>query len=220
MTNTISVAAVEDNLSMRNRLQAAIEADTRLEALALFDRAAPVLAWNPVRAPDVMLVDLGLPDMAGTLLIRELRVRWPDCAILVITMFGDDDSILDSIEAGATGYLLKDESLEQVGNAISEINAGGAPMSPVIARKVLDRVRDRGLPSSIRDGVESPLTKREAEILDLMARGYTYAEVARLLDLAVSTVQSHIKRIYAKLVVRSRAEAVFEAQQMGWMPKR
>src|SRR5665647_2222971 len=168
---------------MRNRLQAAIETDARLEALALFDSAAPVLAWNPVRAPDVMLVDLGLPDMAGTLLIRELRVRWPNCDILVITMFGDDDSILESIEAGATGYLLKDESLDQVGNAIAEIHAGGAPMSPVIARKVLDRVRDPNSPGIVREGSESPLTKREAEILDLMARGYTYAAVARLLEL-------------------------------------
>lgn len=220
MANTISVAAVEDNLSMRNRLEAAIEADARLKILALFDSAAPVLDWNPVRAPDVMLVDLGLPDMVGTALIRRLRSLWPECDILVITMFGDDDSILESIEAGATGYLLKDESLDQVGNAIVEIHAGGAPMSPVIARKVLDRVRDPGSPETTRGNAESPLTRREAEILDLMARGYTYAEVARLLSLAVSTVQSHIKRIYAKLAVRSRSEAVFEAQKMGWMPKR
>lgn len=205
---------------MRNRLKAAIEADARLEVLALFDSAAPVLDWNPVRAPDVMLVDLGLPDMAGTALIRSLRSRWPDCDILVITMFGDDDSILESIEAGATGYLLKDESLDQLGDAIAEIDAGGAPMSPVIARKVLDRVRFPSSPEAAREGAESPLSRREAEILDLMARGYTYAEVARLLSLAVSTVQSHIKRIYAKLEVRSRSEAVFEAQKMGWMPKR
>jgi DNA-binding NarL/FixJ family response regulator len=137
---------------------------------------------------------------------------------MVITMSSDEDNILSSIEAGAAGYVLKDAGRLDIVRALLELRDGGSPISPLIARKILARMRDdkkAPLANSAEDGVAAILTKREAAILDLIARGDSYGEVARLLSVSVGTVQTHVKNIYGKLSVHSRGEAVYEAQRRG-----
>ena len=185
-----------------------------------FDRALPAIAWLAEHDTDMLLTDLGLPDGSGIDVILACAARWPDCAIMVISLFGDEKNVLDSIEAGATGYLLKDGDQLDVSRAMRDLLEGGSPMSPQIARKVLARALRREAPLMVAAVSTHPvpgtaLTKREGETLGLIARGYTYEEVARLLSVSLSTVQSHIRGIYRKLAVNSRSEAVFEAHKLG-----
>lgn len=161
---------------------------------------------------DVLLCDLGLPDGTGLTLIAEAAARWPGCDVIVLTVFAEQARVLESIRAGANGYLLKDERLEDCIAAIRQIRAGGSPISPVIARQLLQRLKPA--PAA---GCDDPalLTPRESEVLNLLARGFSYAEIAELLSVSAATVPSYIKRIYRKLEVNSRAEAVFEATTRG-----
>jgi DNA-binding NarL/FixJ family response regulator len=179
-------------------------------------------------APDVLLVDLGLPDGSGLDVISAAVARYPQCEPLVISVFGDEDSVLASIEAGALGYIHKDAAPEDIALTILEMKAGASPISPMIARRVLARYRL--LQSGGRTEPDAPaaaaapapeaaaralLSRREQEVLTLIARGFSYAEIARLQGLSVHTVQTHIKHLYGKLAVHSKNEAVFEAMRLG-----
>ena len=215
----ISVLVVEDDALTRRSLCLAIASEPTLRLAAEFDSVAPTLAWLATESVDLVLTDLGLPDGSGIEIIRACVQQCPDCDVMVITMSSDDDNIIASIEAGASGYVLKDAGRIDIVRALLDLYAGGSPMSPLIARKVLERMRDSkgaALASSI---IEAPaisiLTKREAAILNLIARGDSYGEVARLLSVSIGTVQTHVKNIYGKLSVHSRGEAVFEAQRRG-----
>lgn len=214
-----AVVIVEDDQRARAHLCAAIDGQPGLTLAASFERAQPAIAWLGANRADVLLTDLGLPDGSGIDVIRVCAARHPSCDIMVVTMFGDEKNVLASIEAGASGYLLKDADQLDVLRGIMELRAGGSPMSPMIARKVLLRARVGELPVGVTARPDSTnlnsLTRRETETLDLIARGYTYGEVAQLLAISVGTVQTHIKSIYGKLAVHSRSEAVFEAHQLG-----
>ncbi|MGB6054907.1 MAG: response regulator transcription factor [Burkholderiaceae bacterium] len=214
-----AVVVVEDDPRTRTHLCAALDGQPGFRLAACFGRAQPAIAWLDANPTDVLLTDLGLPDGSGIDVIHACAARHPRCDIMVITMFGDEKNVLSSIEAGASGYLLKDADQLDVVRAITELRAGGSPMSPLIARKVLLRARVKAplpgdaAPSDAADLMG--LTRREAQTLDLIARGYTYGEVAQLLAVSVGTVQTHIKSIYGKLAVHSRSEAVFEAHKLG-----
>ena len=221
-----AVVVVEDDSRTRKRLCEAIEAQEDLTLAASFSQMRPAIAWLQQHSADVLLTDIGLPDGSGIDVIKACAALHPQCDIMVITMFGDEKNVLSSIEAGATGYVLKDARQLDVVRAIQDLRAGGSPMSPLIARRLLTRVQLQGTPAaavapapvSRGTALKPVLTKREADTLDLIARGYTYDEVARLLALSVSTVQTHIKGIYGKLAVNSRGEAVFEAHKLGLLP--
>lgn len=214
----ISVLVVEDDALTRRSLCLAIESEPTLRLIAEFDSVAPALTWLETGSVDLLLTDLGLPDGSGIEIIRTCVKLHPDCDIMVITMSSDEDSILASIEAGAAGYVLKDAGRVDIVRALLDLHAGGSPISPLIARKVLERMRDSRT-TSVNGDAEEPsasiLTKREAAILNLIARGDSYSEVARLLSVSVGTVQTHVKNIYGKLSVHSRGQAVFEAQRRG-----
>jgi DNA-binding NarL/FixJ family response regulator len=211
--DTTSILVVEDEPEFLRAYCEAItrEPDFRLEGAVSTLSAAMALLSNAV--PDVLVVDLGLPDGNGTELIRRaVRLR-PDCDALVVTVFGDDQHVIDAIEAGATGYLLKDSPPGELARCIRELRAGGAPISPSIARRLLARMRapaEKPVAASA-----SPLSDREAEILGLVAKGLSFAEVAAALGISAHTVVAHVKKIYRKLSVHSRGEAVFEATQLG-----
>jgi DNA-binding NarL/FixJ family response regulator len=214
------VVIVEDDDHTRANLCSAVAAMPGFALAASFDRMQPAIAWLETAEADVLLTDLGLPDGSGIEVIRACSLRWPKCDIMVITMFGDEKNVLSSIEAGATGYILKDNDQVDMNRAMQDLRAGGSPMSPLIARKVLERALQRTAPAVVPTASRPPashvtLTKRETETLDLIARGYTYDEVARLLSVSISTVQTHIRGIYGKLAVNSRGEAVFEAHKLG-----
>ncbi|WP_432261287.1 response regulator [Cupriavidus sp. TMH.W2] len=219
MTNTTRVLIVEDDPAALSRLVQAVEMHAPGAAVSgSAATAAQALAWLARQQPDVLLCDLGLPDGSGIDVIRDARERYPACDCMVVTVFGDDQHVLASIEAGAIGYLLKDETTDRIAASIGELRAGGSPMSPLIARQVVNRLRGAPAEPVTRDAAATGavvLSVRENEILDLISRGYTYAETARYLGLSVHTVQSHIKNIYGKLAVRSRGEAVFEAAKLG-----
>ena len=214
-----SVLIVEDEPEFLRRFADAVTADSGLHLLAAVSTGRAGLAMLDAQPPDVMLVDLGLPDMDGVTLIRHAASRHPACDVLVVTMFGDDQHVLSSIEAGATGYLLKDAAGERIAAAIHELRAGGSPISPSIARRVLARFRiapaPRTEPAPQTQAESSPLSPREAEILRLVAKGLGFETVGELLGISPHTVVTHVKKIYRKLAVHSRGEAVYEAGQMG-----
>ncbi|HYD94226.1 MAG TPA: response regulator transcription factor [Noviherbaspirillum sp.] len=213
----VGVLIVEDDAVTRKSLCLAVEAAPGLKLLCAFDSVKPALAWLETAAPDVLLTDLGLPDGSGLEIIQACAQRHPHADIMVVTMSSDEANVLACIEAGASGYVLKDAGRMDIARAVHDLRAGGAPMSPAIARMVLAKVRDKKKPSapSEADAAAGALTKREAAILDLIAQGESYGEVAKLLSVSVGTVQTHIKNIYGKLAVHSRGEAVFEAHRRG-----
>jgi DNA-binding NarL/FixJ family response regulator len=217
----ITVLVVEDDAVTRRALSLAIEKEPLLKLVDALDCVQSALAWLAHQSADILLVDLGLPDGSGIEVIRYCTHAHPACNIMVVTTSSDEDSVLDSIEAGASGYILKDANRPDIARSLLDLHAGGSPISPTIARKVLARVRD-GKPVEGSKGKETSsdeapvfLTKREAAILDLIARGDSYGDVARELALSVGTVQTHIKNIYDKLSVHSRGAAVYEANRRG-----
>lgn len=163
---------------------------------------------------DILLVDLGLPDGSGLSLIREAMKRWPDrCDAMVISVFADEHHVLAAIEAGATGYLLKDASPIDVVQQIRELRAGGSPISPVIARRLLQRLAPAKVPEPKTEEVS--LTEQELAVLSYAAKGFTFDEVGQLLGISRHTVMTYIKRSYQKLQVHSKTEALYEARRMG-----
>jgi DNA-binding NarL/FixJ family response regulator len=208
---TTSVLVVEDEPEFLRLYCEAItrEADFRLAGAVTTLAAALAILEQSV--PDVLVVDLGLPDGNGADLIRRAVKLRPDCDALVVTIFGDDQHVIDAIAAGATGYLLKDSPAGELARCIRELRAGGAPISPSIARRLLTRLR---APAD-KPAAASPLSEREAEILRLVAKGLSFADVAAALGISAHTVVAHVKKIYQKLAVHSRGEAVFEATQLG-----
>jgi DNA-binding NarL/FixJ family response regulator len=217
---TTRVVVVEDDARTMSRLCAAIEAEPGFALAASFDSGRPAIEWLGSHQADVLLTDLGLPDVSGIEVIRACAACQARCDIMVITMFGDEKNVLSSIESGAMGYILKGTDDLDVGRAMRDLRAGGSPMTPLIARKVLTRARLNETASpEAEHGAPQPgrvaLTNRETEILNLIARGYTYDEVAKLLSVSLSTVQTHIKSTYGKLAVKSRGEAVYEANKLG-----
>jgi DNA-binding NarL/FixJ family response regulator len=233
------VLVVEDDAEMRDFFASSVARCGDLVLAASVGTVAEALAWldDSANMVDVLLTDLGLPDGSGLEVIRHSISLHPRCEPLVISMFGDEDNVLASIEAGALGYIHKDATPDDIAQTILDMRAGASPISPMIARRVLSKYRtDQAnvanastirsdtaaaeLTGPVTDAAGSPPTRqllspREQEVLSHIARGFSYAEIARLQTLSVHTVQSHIKNLYAKLSVHSRSEAVFEATRMG-----
>jgi DNA-binding NarL/FixJ family response regulator len=213
-----SVALVEDDRDTRARLASSIRAQASLELVAEYATGAEALAGLDSRAPDVLLVDIGLPDISGLDVARFVAGRHPDCDILVISIFGDEANVLAALEAGARGYLLKGSLQHDIAFDIQDIRNGGSPLSPVIARQVLKRLQAPGRDDMAKKSgaeEETTLTARESEILNAISRGFSYAETAEMLGISVGTVHTFLKRIYRKLAVHSKTEAVFEANRLG-----
>jgi DNA-binding NarL/FixJ family response regulator len=219
------VAIVEDDVQMREFLAASLRDCDRLALVASLGSVAEACAWldwERQRPVDVMLVDLGLPDGSGLEVIRHARERHPECEPLVFSVFGDEDNVLASIEAGAMGYIHKDAAPENIAGAILEMKAGASPISPMIARRVLARYKallaqpsTHSEPQAQAPEAGVSLSSREQELLELFARGFSYVEISRLMGVSLHTVQAHVKNLYRKLAVRSRSEAVFEATRLG-----
>lgn len=216
----VRVMIVEDDRLTRERFARAITDDSRTTLVQAVSSGLEAIAQLRAARPDVLLVDLGLPDVHGTEVIQNAVRNVPMCDIMVITVFGDERNVLASIEAGATGYVLKDCNDADLVRHVLELHSGGAPMSPGIARMVLARMRAHSESNAVAaGGVKADLTAREIDVLQLISRGYTYAEVARKLDISLHTVGSHAKNLYRKLVVHSAAAAVMRATQLRLLDK-
>lgn len=212
------VLLIEDQDTTRQRLKQIVNQHENLEIINDVDCCAAAIPLIDESQPDVMLVDLGLPDGSGLDLIKHARKTSPKTEIMVITVFGDERHVISAIENGASGYLLKDGDPEYIGDAIIQMVNGGSPISASIARYLLRRFNKEPT-QDIQDENLPKLTKREQEVLELVAKGFTYAEIADTLSMSIHTVTSHIKHIYKKLSVNSRGEAVFEAMQLGLIDK-
>ncbi|HUX25345.1 MAG TPA: response regulator transcription factor [Burkholderiales bacterium] len=218
LTAPLSVAIVEDEDGTRAWLAASVVAHPELRLAGEYAAGREALAGLAQHAPDVLLVDLGLQDISGLEIIAFVAARYPDCNILVVSIFGDEEHVLPALEAGARGFLLKGTLTRDITLDIRELSNGGSPLSPIIARQVLKRLRPAadvdvaGAAGGSADAADT-LTSREVEILRMIARGFSYAETAELLKISVQTVHTHLKRIYRKLAVHSKTEAVFEADQ-------
>ena len=224
----IRVLLVEDDVNFQNSVVAALHGAADMVLADIATTRAQGLAALEQPPPDVLLVDLGLPDGSGIDVIRAAHAQWPGCAIMVSTSFGDEEHVLASIEAGASGYLLKDSSPYRMVDEIRSLHAGGSPISPLIARQVLTRFRRRDaqaapqatavhplvpVPPAQRD--HGVLSAREHEVLTLITKGFKADEIANLMQVSCYTVKSFVRRIYAKLEVRSKAEAIYEARNQG-----
>ncbi len=231
-TNPVySVVVVEDIHQSRLFLDACIQAHERLSLAASFETLAAAQAWFENKTADLLLIDLGLPDGSGLNLMRQVHRQWPTCDMLVVSMFGDEANVIASIEAGAVGYVHKDDEAADIAETLLAVKNGASPISPMIARHLLRRMRPEALPaaavstSSSLAALASPgegkmsapvsLSRREQEVLEHIARGFSYMEIARLQGITVHTVQTYIKKLYGKLAVHSRSEAVYEANRLG-----
>jgi DNA-binding NarL/FixJ family response regulator len=216
----ISVALVEDEEGTRERLSTALQQADALQLIYAASTATQIMDWLQNNSVDVLLVDLGLPDRSGLEVIRCCRELLPATDVMVITMFGDEGNMMHAFEAGARGYLLKDGNEDDLAQHVLSLHAGGSPMSPIIARQMLEKFSPTTIKvtpneTSSEKSRKDALSTREHDILVKLSRGYTYAETAQLLGVAPSTVQSYVKNIYSKLDVHSKSEAIFEAHQLG-----
>lgn len=212
------IAIVEDDDSTRQRIAFILQQRIPFANIVEFSTLKTAQSHAKEHSQNFWLIDLGLPDGSGIALIREVKKWHPNDHVLVLTVFGDVENVVNSIEAGANGYLLKDAVERDLVDALDAIGSGGTPLSPMIASRLLERM----LPAKVSDTSavsEMVLTSREAELLNFLSRGYTATEAGEKMQIAVSTVRTHIKSIYSKLAVKSRTEAVFEARAMGILPK-
>lgn len=222
----IRVLVVEDEPAARERLCAAVQGDVRLSLVGEADRIETARRWlvdNRHRV-DVLLLDLGLPDGTGLELISECRQLRPGVNIMVMTMFSDERHVFSALERGAAGYLLKSTQPEAIADLVVELNAGGSPITPTVARLVLKRMTMGGNagirsnePATVgpSTSLEEPLSAREMNVLNQIAVGYSTNEIASRLNISTHTVTTHIRNVYQKLQVHSRSEAVFEGHRHG-----
>jgi len=201
---SIVVSIIEDDVPAREILAGWIRRADGYRCVSEYDDAESALVSLPEEKPSVVLVDINLPGMSGIECVRRLKPRLPDTQFVMVTVYEDANHIFNALSAGASGYLLKQMRRNELLAALKEVHAGGSPMSSQIARRVVQSFRRTGLES----GDSEELSPREREVLELLARGYLYKEIAGLLQISVQTVNTYIRRIYEKLHVRSRAQAV------------
>jgi DNA-binding NarL/FixJ family response regulator len=215
----LRVGVVEDDPASRETFVSMIGAQRDMAVVMVATSRQEALAQLPQCPLDVLLVDLGLPDGSGLDVIRAARGLWSGCSILVSTIFGDEAHVLRSIEAGAMGYLLKDSDAAELAEEIRSLHAGGSPISPMVARKILARAvagppaQGAAAPRKAPDG--AGLSARELEVLRHVSKGFTTEETAAAMGVSRTTVLTFVRRIYAKLQVNTRAEAVHAAYKHG-----
>ena len=227
LASTIQVALVEDDAFFARALADAIQAAPGMHLQASAANCQQARQMLALPAADVLLVDLGLPDGPGIDIIRAAQRQWPRCLVMVSTVFGDEAHVIQSLEAGASGYLLKDSSPTLTVEEIRNVYAGGSPISPLIARQLLTRFRhamaSESTPMPLVSPSSSPLPQeeqarlspRERQVLNYITKGFSYEEIGVLMGVSRNTVLSFVRRIYAKLKVRSQLEAIYEARVQG-----
>jgi len=199
----IKVAIVEDDAGLRQSLAILINGSEGFRCATTFANAEAALKDLPRDWPDVVLMDINLPQMSGIGCVTKLKEMRPALHVIMLTVYVDSEKIFQSLQAGASGYLIKQTPPAEILEAITDVQRGGAPMSHMIAKKVVQYFQQR----KSSDEAEN-LSQREHEILHYLAKGYQYKEIAEALSLSLSTIRTHIEHIYGKLHVRSRTEAV------------
>ena len=206
MTKRIKVALVEDNGGIRESLERLFSTTDDIALASVFTDGESAVAGMASAAPDVALVDINLPGISGIDVIRQMKVRLPHVQFMVLTVYDDPTRIFQALAAGATGYLLKHEDPAELISAVHDLYRGGSPMSGSVARRVVLSFHQMGDSTDAQEN----LTPREVEILQLLAEGYLYKEIAEKLSIGNETVRTHVRHIYDKLHVRTRTEAVIK----------
>jgi len=204
----ISVAIIEDDDEIRNLLEILVDRSPGFSCKQVYSDCEIAMDQLLNKPPDVVLMDVELPGMDGIEGITQLKENMPNTDFIMLTIRDDNDTIFRSLAAGATGYLLKDTPPAKLLTSIREVHDGGSPMSPDIARRVTQYFHPKN---------DSPLSEREMEVLELLCNGHNYTAVAEKLFISGHTVRAHIKNIYRKLQVSSRAEAVSKALKNRWL---
>ena len=211
-----TIAIVEDNAGLGASLRRIVERTQDCQCVGVWQSGEEALAKVPAFKPDVVLMDIHMPGISGIETTAKLKAVLPELLVIMVTVYTDHDKIFDALKAGACGYLLKCSTPEEVRQAILDVRRGGAPMSPEIARRVVQAFH-RPLP---KEGEAVKLSPRETELLDLLSEGLGNKEIADRMGLSVETVRDYLKRIYEKLHVRSRTEAAlkYRAATGGFQP--
>lgn len=214
----IRIALAEDNRFALQSVLAKLKLYPDLEVSIIAANGAELLEQLKIKPADLILMDIEMPIMDGIMATRRIKENYPDISILMFTTFDDDDKIFDSILSGASGYLLKDESAEQLHHAIKDTIHGGAAMSPSIALKTLNYIRKANKPTQQTDApAENLLSRREVEILEQLKSGLSYQEIAGILFISTGTVRKHIENIYRKLQVNNKINAISIATKHKWV---
>lgn len=203
----VKVVLIEDLRDVREGLTLLINGSPGFHCIGSFRMMEDALRAIASKLPDVVLTDIGLPGMSGIEGIRILKERYADLPIIALTVYDDDEDIFDALCAGASGYLLKNTPPARLLESLQEVAAGGAPMSPDVARRVVRLFREFRPPEKARH----QLTPQENELLKLIVEGHSYKTAAAKLDISISTVSFHLQNIYTKLQVHSKSEAVAKA---------
>lgn len=211
MSGDIAVAVVEDQRLLREGLASLIGGTPGFRVAGAWGSMEEAIPGIERAAPDVVLADIGLPGMSGIEGVRRIRESTPSAQILMLTVYSDNDHIFEAICAGASGYLLKDTPPARLLDALRELRAGGAPMTPEVALKTVTMFRKIAPP---RDPSHR-LSPREMGVLELFSEGHSYKTAAAALDVSIDTVRFHVRHIYEKLHVHSKSEAVREALRRG-----
>ena len=214
----IRVLIVDDDDLMRAGLRGVLSTDEKIEVVGEAGDGRDALYRTRLLQPDVVLMDVRVPDLDGITATRELLDAFPDVKVMILTTFELDDYIFGALSAGASGFLLKRTRPEELVAALHTIAAGDALLSPSVTSRVIQRMAQQPAPDSSRDARLDELTAREREVLDLVARGLSNGEIADTLVIGESTVKTHVKRVLAKLDARDRVQAVIFAYETGLTP--
>jgi DNA-binding NarL/FixJ family response regulator len=206
--SVIKVAMVEDDARLRKAVSEVFLKATDCRCVGVFANGQSALDALPGLKPDVLIMDVNLPDFSGVECVARLAPKLPGTQIIMLTVFQDTDTIFKALEAGAHGYLVKPVMPGKLLEAVREIRAGGVPMSRTIARKVIDYFQRPAVPLTGPAAEDASLGAREQQVLDLLVKGYSYKEIGDELEIKVSTIGTYMQRIYDKLHVRSRREII------------
>lgn len=217
---SIRVALVDDDIGFQNTMREALASEPDMVLSEVVGTHALGMAMLNGPQVDVLIIDLGLPDGSGIDIIRVAHTKWPECNLMVSTIFGDDLHVMQSLDAGAAGYLLKDSAPQNLVYEIRSLYSGGSPISPLIARKILMRFKQDNKETIRTDNHTSvkltpSLSRREQEVLEYITKGFSSNEIAGLMAVTPHTVLTFVRRIYAKLKVKSKTEAIYEARNQG-----
>lgn len=203
MKNQIKIAIVEDNQDVQIFLADILNTQNKFSVIGVYDDFQSALKNIPLSKPEIVLMDIGLPDGSGIDCIRILKPQFPNIEYMVCTTFEDAEVVLDALEAGASSYVLKRSKPEFIINAVKELYAGGSPMNPDIARIVVSKLNNFEKKEKV-----DILTPREKEIMELLAKGNLYKEIADRLEISINTLKAHCYNIYQKLHVNNKTEAI------------
>jgi DNA-binding NarL/FixJ family response regulator len=200
----ITICIIEDLIDIQKGLQTIIKSNEAFELLKCYSNAEDAIDELPQLKPDIVLTDINLPGKSGIDCITEIKPILVDTQFIMFTIYEDSDQVFEALKAGASGYILKNTSPNKIIDALLELYEGGSPMSPKIARKVLNSFNSK----IIENNVNELISKREQEVLELLSKGFLYKEIADRLNITLSTVKRHLNHIYSKLQVQNRTEAI------------